>query len=240
MNYTIESYEPESGRIRVAYSSTEEIVSVYSFDVHFPNGQMPDEETLDRLIRSRTPVWRLSASVHGDSGTSFLTTLELGAHANPLGTRQTLDGCKAAKIAQIRMFRDAMLCADIPVPGSGYQAKLIHANLLTAIVSLESMGLRGHGPLQWPTQGGQLVDISIEDAKDILQSVVQQASRVFKTAVQKEEAVNSAETEWDVAAITWTEPGRNGGVLPGNIFVMSGPCHQTFETEIEVDRVVVQ
>lgn len=240
VNYKIESYEPQSGRIRVAYSSTEEIVSIYSYDLPVSSDLPPSASELDQLIRARAPVWRLAASVEGETGASSLAALQLGVHTHPLGTAPTLDHYKTSKIAQIRKFRDAVLYADVPHHGGTYRLNLAHAGWLTAVATLGLAGTKTQHPLQWPNQDGQLVNIQLEDALGLLQAMAQHATRVFQTAAQKEQTVTAAQTEQAVADVAWIEPGVEGGVLPGNLLVTSGPCHQTYETEIAVDRVVVQ
>lgn len=240
MNYKIESYDPQSGRIRVAYSSTEEIVSIYSYDLPSGRGLPLSEQELDEAIRARAPMWRLTASRSDETSGSSLATLELGAHVHPIGEPPTLEDCKAAKIAQIRRFRNAVLYGDVPHKLGNYHANLAHAGWLTAIATLGLARSKLPSPSQWPNRDHRLVDIGLEDALDLLQAMAQHAASVFKTAEQKEQAIATAQTAQAVADVTWIEPGVEGGVQQGNLFVTSGPSHQTYETEIAVDRVVVQ
>jgi hypothetical protein len=240
VNNTIESYDPQSGHIRVAYTSTEEVVSVYSYDLPSAHGMPPSEQELDQLIRARAPVWRLTASVGAEAHPPTLATLELGTHVHTMGAVPTLDDCKAAKIAQIRKFRDAVLYADVTHHDGSCHVNLAYAGWLTAITTLGLTRSTAQSPIQWPGQDHRLTDIRLEDALNLLQTMVQHATRVFQTAAQKEYAITVAQTEQAVADVTWIEPGVKGGVLTGNLFVTSGPSHQTYETEITVDRVVVQ
>lgn len=240
MNYKIESYDPQSGRIRVAYSSTEEVVSIYSYDLPTVDGMPPTEKELDQMIRARAPAWRLATSAGGDSSAPSLLSLDLGVFVHPIGTRPTLEDCKASKIAQIRKFRDALLCSAVPYRGNSYSTDTTHLVYLNAIATLRLANTEMPADFEWPNSANDLRALGSEDVLGLLQATARHAMHVFQKAAQKELLVASAKTEKEVSEVTWIEPDVAGGVLQGNLFITSGPSHQTYETEIAVDRVVIQ
>lgn len=240
VNYKIESYDPQSGCIRVAYSSTEEVVSIYSYDLPTVDGIPPTEKELDQMIRARAPAWRLAASAGGDSSAPSLLSLDLGLFVHPIGTRPTLEDCKASKIAQIRKFRDALLCSAVSYRGKSYSTATTQLVYLNAIATLTLAKAEIPAELDLPNSANDLVPLGSEDVLGLLQAIAHHAMDVFQKAAQKELRVASAKTEKEVSEVTWIESGVEGGVLQGNLFITSGPSHQTYETEIAVDRVVIQ
>jgi hypothetical protein len=241
MDYKIISADPVAGRIQVEYSSTEEVVASYSFDVRRADGAVLTGAALDAEIRSRAPVWRLIQASEASTLTAFNSALTLGAYAAPLGSEPTLAQCKAAKLAQLNAFREQVLAAaGVRFAGHVFDsdsASVARLNLLANV-------LLGGGDLPagfaWRSAANVNVPMTSKDVFGLLSAMLQHANEVFQTSWAKKSLVDKATTAEAVAAVTWTVAGLAGGVPQGNLFVTSGPSHHTTETEIAVDRVVVQ
>lgn len=240
MSYRIESYDSRTGEVRVTYSSTEEIVSTRSFYVPQTFGKGMSDEALEQAIQNMAPVWHLWDASAQMGSTQPYPSVTLGEFARPLGIKASLDDYKLAKLAQIRAFRDVVLASSFSYRGYSFSADPISITRLNSLALLLLTRQVDTAKVSWPTRDGQHIEVARDDVLAMLQNLMQRGTEIcLKAAAKEREAISARDAE-ELAKVEWLEDGVMGGVFKGNYIVTSGPRHQTYETEIAVDRVEVQ
>jgi hypothetical protein len=240
MDYDIISSDPVTGEIQVAFASTEEVVATCAFVLPRVNGALLSGQALDAEIRSRAPVWRLVQATEATTVTGYDSALTMGEYVSPLGSEPTLEQCKVAKLAQINAFRECALAAGVSFADHVFDsdsASVARLNLVAGV--LLAGGVLPEGVV-WRSAANADVAMTPKDVLGLQSAMLAHTQQVFRKSWVLKSQVNLAQTVEAVAAVVWSIPGRKRCVPQGNMWVTSGPTHQTTETEIAVDRVVVQ
>lgn len=224
----------------MGFNSTEEVAATCVFVLPRVNGEFLRGEALDAEIRSRAPVWRLIQDAEVGTVTGYNSALSMGEYAVPLGSERLLAQCKTAKLAQINAFREHALAAGVRYAGHVFDSDGASVARLNMAVGVLLAGGMLPKEFAWRSVANENVALTPAEIFGLQSAIFMNTEQVFQKSWALKLQVQQAQTVKDVADVQWSIPGLKQRVAQGNVWVTSGPTHQTTETEIAVDWVVVK
>ena len=136
-----------------------------------------------------------------------------GSFTPPVVVPPSLSQLKETKKTAINAYRERLLASGISYAGNVFDSDNISVARLTTLGSVLLSG--GTLPLGFTWRSAANVDVAFT-AADVFQlqgAMVLRANDVFKTSWQKKAAVDTANTQAELAGVVWSEAGVAGGIL---------------------------